>query len=319
MESKKLYRRTMPYTLARFGLALLLALLSGILLALCLSLESSLGESLAQFIGGLIEEDLGEDGPAIAMFCLWLCGTIGLHFLLMNYAGYLLKAGHIAVISEALSTGRVPENQVAFGKRAVLDRFGATHAYLALDRLVDGAVGQLCRAVSKTGEAFEKVPGADAVFGLAQLFLRIALGHVDECCLAFSFHRKQDSAFKSATDGVVLYFQNWKTLLKTAGTLTLACGALYVLLGLLALIIFALFMDEGSGLPAAYAAGFFFWVIKASFIDSWLMVRMVTWFFEKAKDMEPSVDLYGRLASLSSKFTELWRHPEAATANQGVI
>jgi len=93
LDSKMLYRQTMPYTFARLGLALLLALLSGILLAICLVLESSMGADAAQFIGGLIEEDLGEDGATIAMLCIWLAGTVGLHFIIMNYAGYLLKAG----------------------------------------------------------------------------------------------------------------------------------------------------------------------------------------------------------------------------------
>jgi hypothetical protein len=306
-----LYRRTMPFTLARFGLSLLLAFLSGLLLIVCLSLEDSLGASLAQFIGDLIEEDMGENGAAVAMLSIWLSGTIGLNFVIKHYAGYLVRAGHIAVLSEALATGNVPENQIAFGKRAVLDRFGAIHAFLVLDRLVDGAVGQLCQAVDKAGEAFDKVPGVAAISGAVQLFLRIALGHVDECCLAFSFYRKDAGPFKSAVDGVVLYFQNWTTLLKTAGAVTLACCLMYAVLGFMALIIFVLFMGvDESGFAAAFLGGFFFWVIKSSFIDSWVMVRMTAGFFEKAKDMDPAVDVYDKLTGLSGKFKELVRRSE---------
>jgi hypothetical protein len=316
MDTKKLYRQTMPYTLARFGLALLLALLSGILMFVCLRLEGSVGASLAHVLGGLIGEDLGEDGPAAAVFCIWLCGTIGLHFIIMRYAGYLLKAGHIAVLSEALGTGSVPENQVAFGKQAVLNRFGAIHAYLVLDRLVDGAVSQLCKAVSKTGEAFEDIPGVPVISEATQLFLRIALGHVDACCLAFSFYRKRANPFQDAADGVVLYFQNWKTLLKTAGALTLACCGLYCALGIASLIVFACFMNDGTNLPAAYAGGFFFWVIKASLIDSWVMVKMVAGFFAEARDKEPAVDVYDKLAGLSGKFRELWQRAETAPRDE---
>jgi hypothetical protein len=300
----------MPYTLARLGLALLLALLSGILLFVCLRLEDSAGASLAQYLGTLIGEDLGEEGPVTAMLCAWLCGTIGLHFIIMHYAGYLLKAGHIAVLSEAWATGGVPEKQVAFGKEVVLNRFGSVHAYLALDRLVDGAVSQLNKAIGKAGEAFEDIPGVAAISGAVQFFLRIALGHVDECCLAFSFYRKKGGPFHDAADGVVLYFQNWKTLLKTAGALTLACCLLYGVLAIMSIIIFSCFMGDGSILPAGFAGGFFFWIIKTSFIDSWVMVKMVNAFFEKAKDMEPAVDLYGQLAGYSKKFTELWQRAE---------
>jgi len=141
------------------------------------------------------------------------------------------------VISEALATGNVPENQKTFGKQAVLKRFGGIHAYLVLDRLVDGAANQLCNVVAKTGEAFEKVPGVTAISGVVQFFLRIALGHVDECALAYSFYRKDSGTFKSATNGIVLYFQNWKTLLKTAGALTFVCCGLYALLGFASIVI----------------------------------------------------------------------------------
>jgi hypothetical protein len=298
----------MPYTLARFGLALLLTLCSGILLLICLKQTDGLGVSLARLIESLIQEDLGEDGPLMAVLCPWLVGTIVLRFVFMHYAGYLLKAGHIAVISEALATGIVPEKQMAFGKRAVLERFGTTHAYLVLDRLVDGAVEQLCKAVSKVGESFENVPGVAAVSGVAQLFLRIALGHVDECCLALTFHRKSGNAFKDAADSVVLYFQNWKSLLKNAGVATLVCCVLYCVLGVLSLIVFTCLMDaDETGIIAAFAGVFFFLTVKSSFIDSWVMIKMVAGFFATAKDAEPAADLYGKLGGLSGKFKDLLR------------
>ena len=197
---------------------------------------------------------------------------------------------------------------MAFGKRAVLERFGTAHAYLVLDRLVDGAVGQLCKAVSKVGEALENVPGAAVVSGVAQLFLRIALGHVDECCLALTFHRKSGNAFKDAADSVVLYFQNWKSLLKNAGVATLVCCVLYCVLGILSLILFICFMGaDETGMIAAFVGVFFFLTVKSSFIDSWVMIKMVAGFFATAQDAEPAADLYGKLAGLSGKFKALLR------------
>jgi hypothetical protein len=183
-----------------------------------------------------------------------------------------------------------------------------------LDRLVAGAANQLCKAVAKVGDALEKVPGVSAVSGVVQFFLRIALGHVDECCMAYSFYRKEDSTFKSATNGIVLYFQNWKTLAKTAAILTIFCLAAYAILGLISIILFVIFMDDGLSLFAVYIAVFFFWVIKVAYIDSWLMVRMVADFFEKAKDMEPALDVSEKLAGLSSKFKELRQRPECSSA-----
>lgn len=266
MNATTLYMRTMPYTLARFGLALLFAALSGILMIMCLRMQDSLGVTLAQLLSELLQEDLGEDGPLATVFLIWLSGTIGLRFIFMHYAGYLLKAGHLAVVSHAFASGIVPPNQMAFGKKAVLDRFGESHAYLLLDRLLDAAVGQLCKGVSKVEESFKNVPGADVVSGVTQIFLGIALGHVDECCLSLSFHRKSGNAFKDAADSVVLYFQNWQNLLKNAGVATLVCCLLYAVLGVISFIIFACFMDaDKTGMPAAFAAVFFFHCHKVVF------------------------------------------------------
>jgi len=314
LSPSSLYKQTMPYTLARFGLALLFAFLSGVLLIICLKQEEGLGLTLAQFIETLTQEDLGDDGPLMAVLCPWLIGTIVLRFVIMHYAGYLLKAGHIAVLCEALVTGKVPEKQITFGKKAVLERFGTTNAYLALDRLVDGATGQLCKGISKVSETFEDIPGVSVISGVAQLFLRIALGHVDECCLAFTFFRKSGNVFKDAADSVVLYFQNWSSLIKNAGVLTLVCCVLYAVLGVFALILFACLLGaDGTGFPAAFAGAFFFIAIKTSFIDNWVMIKMVAGFFETAKDMEPAADLYGKLAGISHNFGKLLRNNESAT------
>ena len=52
-------------------------------------------------------------------------------------------------------------------------------------------------------------------------FIGIALGYVDECCLGYTFINTQQSATKRACDGVCIYFQNIKTLLKNAAVVTL--------------------------------------------------------------------------------------------------
>jgi hypothetical protein len=44
-----------------------------------------MGPSLAQYLENLIGEDLGEDGPAVAMLSIWLAGTVGLHFVIRDY------------------------------------------------------------------------------------------------------------------------------------------------------------------------------------------------------------------------------------------
>ena len=62
----------------------------------------------------------------------------------------------------------------------------------------------------------ENIPGMESLVSFARTFIDIALGNLDECCMAYTFYQADQSSFKSAADGVVIYFQNWKTILKDA-------------------------------------------------------------------------------------------------------
>lgn len=107
------------------------------------------------------------------------------------------------------------------GKQMVKERFGAANAYYALDRLISGAVSQLQKTVGKLEDVFGNIPGVSAIIDFVQIFIGIALGYIDECCLGYTFIKKEDSAFKAGCDGVVIYFQNVKYLLKSAAVTTL--------------------------------------------------------------------------------------------------
>ena len=65
----------------------------------------------------------------------------------MHYMGYLIKAAHIAVVAEAVTTGVIPENMVQVGKDMVKSRFATSNVYIVLDKLVGGAVKQLQKTV----------------------------------------------------------------------------------------------------------------------------------------------------------------------------
>lgn len=80
-----------------------------------------------------------------------------------------------------------------------------------MDKLVAGAVKQVQRGIGKAADFLDFIPGLSAVAGLAQYFVELSLGYVDECCLGYTFYQEDESAFKSAADGVVIYAQNWKS------------------------------------------------------------------------------------------------------------
>ncbi|MDR3288627.1 MAG: zinc ribbon domain-containing protein, partial [Peptococcaceae bacterium] len=214
----------------------------------------------------------------------------------------------IAVIVEAVTTGRVPDNQVAYGKQMVTERFATSNIYFAVDKLVSGAVKQIQRGIGKLGDTLDFIPGMKAISGLAQFFVELSLGYIDECCLGYTFYKKEQGAFKSAADGVVIYAQNWKKLLgsaaKTMALVILGLAgitlALFVVLGLL----FRAF--AWPGWVAFVIALLIALAIKFAFIDSLILVRTMAAYMEDAPTTVLAFDLYGKLCGISAKFKELW-------------
>ena len=158
------------------------------------------------------------DGVVAIMFFIWL-GLIGVvNFFLNHYIGYLVKAGHVAVIAMAYQTGYVPAKPFEMGKTMVKERFGTSNVYFALDKLVAGSIKQLQRTLGRvTDSLLGALPGADGIKSLTNMFLDISLGYVDECCLGYTFYHPAQNPYKSAADGVIIYFQNVEDVAQGCG------------------------------------------------------------------------------------------------------
>jgi len=308
MKAGEIYSKTMPFVWAKLLLGLATVVASIVILAILMG------------IGYLFNSS----GVYFFMFLIWLGAVGAINFVLNHYIGYLVKAGHIAVITEAVTTGIIPNNQVEYGKQMVKERFATSNVYFVVDKLVSGAVRQLQRVVEKIGDKASFVPGMNYVTSIAKLFISIALGYIDECCLGYTFLRKKQGAFKSAADGVVIYWQNWKTLLKDAAKTTGIVVALVVGITLAAFLVFGLIFRllGWNGMIAFLIAALLAWAIKKAFIDSYMMVKMMVSYMEIAPTTKISVDLYEKICGLSSKFKELfnkreegetggWKEPEA--------
>jgi len=299
MKPGEIFSKTLPFAWAKLLLGLATVLISVVLFAILMG------------IAWLIKID----AVLIFMFFLWLGLTKVVDFILNNYLGYMLKAGHVAVITEAVTTGRIPDNQVAYGKQMVKERFLQSNVYFVLDKLVAGAVRQLQRVVQKLGNMGSFIPGMNYITNIVNMFIGIALNYVDECCLGYTFLHKEQGAFKSAADGVVIYWQNWKKLLKDAAKTTLMVVIFVVAVTLVVFLLFflvlKLFNLQGTaatiaGFVVFFLAAFVAWAFKKAFIDSYILVNMVASYMEVAPSTQISFDLYGKLCGLSSKFKELF-------------
>ena len=300
MTGKSLFSKTMPFCFAKFVLGGILVLVSALLFAIMMG------------IGWLFS-----DGGIFVALMLWLASIKGIHWVIMHGFGYLVKAGHVAVIAETMKTGQVPANQVDYGKNMVVQRFGTSAAYFAIDKLISGAVKQIQGKIDKLGNKLDFVPGMDTIAGVAKFFVEIALGYVDECCLGWTFYNMDQSAFKSGADGVLIYVQNWKVVLKNA-----AITMVKVLVGMV-LIALAVFVPIGilfkllkwSALAAFILACLVAWVIKFAFFDSYIMCQMMAAYMQVAPNTTLAFDLYGTLCTFSSSFKELFQKGQAEMKN----
>ena len=296
MKAEQLFRKTMPFCMAKFVLGGTMVLIMGLLLAILCG------------IGWLF----GDFGLIIG-FLLWGSCIKFVHLIVMNYAGYLVKAGHIAVLVEAAATGKVPANQVQYGKDKVKERFVTSNVYFAVDKLVAGAVKEIQRGIEKVSNFLDFVPGMDKVASLAKWFVDLSLGYIDECCLGYTFYKAEQGAFQSACDGVVIYAQNIKSLLKNAVMtmvkLVLATLAAVLIVFVPVGLVFKLL--KLSGLFAFVAACLIAWVVKFAFLDSYILCQTMAGYMSVATTTEITFDLYGTLSGISAKFKELWEKAKA--------
>ena len=153
----------------------------------------------------------------------------------------------------------------------------------------------------------------EAVAGAAKFFVSISLGYIDECCFGWTFYNPQQGAFKSAADGVVIYAQNWKVLLKDAAKTMAKTIGLTVVIALVIFIpvglLFKIF--KWSGLVAFLLACLIAWVVKFAFMDSYIMCQMMVSYMQVAPTTVITFDLYSKLCSISSKFKELFNKGQA--------
>ncbi len=291
MKTKDIYFGTMKFVWLKLAMGAAVTVASLILFAVMM------------LIGSLF----GGDGVAI-MFFIWFGGTIGIYRLAMHYFGYLIKAGHVAVIAEAVTKGAIPQNQFEYGKQVVQSRFATSNVYFVIDGLVSGAVRQLQNAVGKVGGFFDAIPGVSQITSILQIFIGIALGYIDECCLGYCFLKKEEGAFKASCDGVVIYFQNAKRLLKDAAVTTVVVIVTTALAWILPMVLFVTIFNalEWNLFVAVVLALMVAIFLKSAFIDSYMMVKMMVSYMQVAPSTQITFDLYGKLSKISSKFKELF-------------
>ena len=320
MSVMKLVNRTLPFLFARFAIYGLFVVAAIIFLAIMVG------------IGFLLLKVFGESSTAFLIVMVIAFSVIygGLRFL-ERYVLYLVKVAHISVVVELLKTGTVPEGkgQIAYGKEQVKQNFGSANVAFVVDQAIHGAVKQIQRWTLRVGEAFSFVPGAKNIIGIINAIMSVSLNYIDEAVVSYIILRKneqrKETVWKSASDGVVLYAQSWKGILKTS---TAAVVCIYAF-SIITFLVFALpFMGitkliaaNNPGLETflsfiALAGAFVFTVsLKRALVDPIVTIAMVRTYQINITGVEPKMDLQQKLLGVSGKFKKLFEKGNEAEAH----
>ncbi len=295
MKAGEVYRKTMQFCWLKLLVGVIHILVASILFAVLAGLAVL----------------FKSQGVGVVMFLIWLSLLGIVNFIFKHYLGYLLKAGHVAVVACSFRDEKVPNNPFRTGVQMVKQRFVTTNVYFVIDKLVAGAVKQLQNAFGKLTNVLGGVPGVDMLTKLGKMFIDISLGYVDECCLGYTFYNDMQNAYKSAADGVVIYAQNWRILLKNAAVTMFIVLLVFVLITIVSMFIFGAvfrligFTTEGSGIVGFVLGLLAAFTVKYAFIDTWIMVKMMSSYMMVVPTTQITFDLYGKLRGMSSKFGEL--------------
>ncbi|PAU76221.1 hypothetical protein [Halomonas salipaludis] len=312
-QSLGLMAKTLPFILFRlavyFGVALAYVLMTGV------------GAGVGWGIGGFGDEGFRAASTfwgGVAGF-----GIIGVvMYVLREYLLYMVKAGHIAVLVELLDGQSLPQgrSQIQHATASVKERFGQASALFAVDQLIKGVLRVLTGLVRGIFGLLP-IPGARQFLRLLQMFLRIAVGFIDEVILAYSFRTRADNPWGASRDGLVLYGQNLKPMFKNAAWLALIVYGLSFVIFLIMLApaaLVAYLIPGGWSATGVVVALLFAWSVKVAVLEPFAITCMMQAYFKTIEGQTPDPEWEAKLDGLSAKFRTLkGKASEAGAAGHG--
>jgi len=299
-----LLMRTLPIILVRLGVTIAFWLVALIYLGVTGGVAWLIGQAIS--IVGVI------------LFFVAIAAMVPLYNLAYRYVFFMIKAAHIAVVSELLVRGNLPDgtNQLSWGKERVTERFGETNVMFVVDELVNGVVTAFTRTVYSVASW---LPGdLRSVVRILNQIIRFAMNYIDEAILARSFYSNHDNVWANARDGLVLYGMTWKPILKTA----VALMALSYVPFIVVFLVFSAPLGLLLSLISTTIAGWSLlitlllaWMVKVAVGDAFAMIAIVAVYQRETDGLEPDPQMAARLESVSSKFVEL---KKKAAENMGM-
>jgi hypothetical protein len=278
------------------------------------------GAGIGYMLGRILQD---ADGAGSGAFWGGLVGfsvVSGALYFAREYLLYIVKAGHIAVLVHLLDDRPIPEGkgQIAYGAQIVKARFVEASVLFGVDRMIQGILRAFNRTVLTLSGCLP-IPGLTTGMKFVTAVIHLSLAYVDEAILAYIIRTHSENPWAGARDGVILYAQNYRMLLKNAVSLAIFAWILSFGIFLLAIAPVAALVAWIPGLAgfwllilaivAAYA-------LKAALVDPFVMTCIVQVYFKAIEGQRPSPEWAERLNSISARFRELGEKAAALVAGK---
>lgn len=198
MGNKEVYKKTLTFSIRRLGWDVMSLIIIVILAA----------------VGFLVADKLAANG-LIGLVVGIVVGIV-IIAIMSHFVSYVFKAGQIAMMTEGVVTGKLPEDVYGAGKKIVKERFVTVAAYYAVTNVIKGIFNQIGNAITSVGQAIGG-DGGGAVGGTISGVIQTVVAYLCDCCLGWVFYRKDENAAKATLEGAVLFFRHGKTLAKNLG------------------------------------------------------------------------------------------------------
>ena len=251
----------------------------------------------------------GEGVGALYGAIFGFAGASGVLYWAREYVLYIVKAGHIAVMTKMYDQQPFPEGkgQIAFAKDIVTDRFAEANILFGVDQLVKGVL-KVITGTLNTVANFIPIPGLNNLVKMFNAVVKMSLTYVDEIMLAHLIRTDAENPWKESQRALILYAQNYRSMLKNAVWLSLMMWALTI-------IVFVVMLAPAAAVVALYPgeAGFwgvviafiFAWSAKAALIEPVAIYSLMQVYFKKIEGQEPDPEWEKRLDKASKHFREL--------------
>lgn len=314
MDNKEVYKKTLGFSIRR-----LLWDIFAFIVFVAISL-----------IGFFIAEKTTNQG-LIGLGIGVIIGLVAI-IIMMRFVSYAYKAGQIAMMTQAITTGKLPEDVIDAGKKVVKERFSTVAAYFAVTGVIKGIFNQIGRGITALGNAVGGDTGG-AIGSTISSVIQTIVAYLCDCCLGWVFYRKDEKAGKATCEGAVLFFKHGKTLMKNLGRVFGISILSFIVIGGVFFGISYLIMhcfpdafatlgreiaEVGSDVPSwvsdvntltiffAAISGIFFWsVLHSTFVRPFILVGVLRNYIESGIKDIPDEKSFDELDSKSKKFKKL--------------